>query len=83
MRGPTRSLQAAYERSVAKLDGFLSDPKQVLRQRTSDSVPDRYARAIAYYRLPDLPKALALVDGLIATAPKDPYFSRAQRTDPV
>ena len=59
---------------MAKLDGFLSDPNQVLRQRTSDSVPDRYARAIAYYRLPDIPKALALVDGLIATAPKDPYF---------
>ena len=71
---PSPALQAAYERSVAKLDGFLSDPNQVLRQRTSDSVPDRYARAIAYYRLPDIPKALALVDGLIATAPKDPYF---------
>ena len=37
-------------------------------------MPDRYARAIAYYRIPDLPKALALVDGLIAELPKDPYF---------
>ena len=65
---------AAYARVVAKLDGFLSDPTQVLQKRASDSVPDRYARAVAYYRIPDIPKALALVDGLIADVPKDPYF---------
>jgi len=75
-RGARRSpeLTAAHQRSVAKLDGFLSEPARVIRQRASDSVPDRYARAIAYYRQPDIPKALALVDGLIAEAPKDPYF---------
>ena len=71
---PSPALLAAYARSVAKLDGFLSDPSDVLRRRTTDSVPDRYARAMAYYRQPDLPKALALVDGLIAESPKDPYF---------
>lgn len=71
---PSSALLAAYQRSVAKLDGFLSDPNEVLRQRASDSLADRYARAIAYYRLPDIPKALALVDGLIAEVPKDPYF---------
>ena len=37
-------------------------------------MPDRYARAVAYYRQPDLPKALGLVDGLIAEYPQDPYF---------
>ena len=38
---------------MAKLDGFLSDPHEVMQRRTSDSVPDRYARAVAYYRMPD------------------------------
>ena len=59
-------LAAAYARVRAKLDGFLSDPMQVIQKRTSDSVPDRYARAVAYYRIPDVPKSLALVGGLIA-----------------
>ena len=34
----------------------------------------RYARAIAYYRIADLKKALPLIDGLIAENPADPYF---------
>ncbi len=68
------ALVTAYDRVVAKLDGFLSDPAKVIERRTSDSVADRYARAVAYYRQPDLPQALALVDGLIADYPKDPYF---------
>ena len=59
---------------MAKLDGFLSNPAQVIQRRNSDSVPDRYARAVAYYRQPDLPKALGLIDGLIAEYPQDPYF---------
>jgi predicted Zn-dependent protease len=59
---------------VAKLDGFLSNPAQVLNRRQGDSLPDRYARTVAYYRLPDLDKALDLVDGLIAEHPEDPYF---------
>ena len=37
-------------------------------------MPDRYARAVAYYRQPDLPKALGLIDGLIKDYPEDPYF---------
>ena len=34
----------------------------------------RYARAIAYYRIPQLDKALATIDGLIKDFPRDPYF---------
>lgn len=71
---PDPALVAAYARIVAKLDGFLSDPQDVMRRRASDSVPDRYARAIAYYRIPDLDKSLGLLDGLMAELPKDPYF---------
>jgi predicted Zn-dependent protease len=64
----------AHERMRAKLDGYLSEPQDVLRRRTGDSVPDRYARAVALYRVPDLPAALAEIDGLIAEEPKNPYF---------
>jgi predicted Zn-dependent protease len=34
----------------------------------------RYARAIAYYRIPQLDKALPIIDGLIRDFPRDPYF---------
>jgi len=60
---------------VAKLQAFLGDPRQVLQRYDGDqSVPGRYARAIAHYRLPDLAQALADIDALIAEYPDDPYF---------
>ena len=65
-----------HARMVAKLDGFLTEPKRTLRRYARDDpgVAARYARAIAFYRTPDLVRALSLIDGLIAEAPKDPYF---------
>ena len=65
-----------HARMVAKLDGFLTPPEETLaRYGASDtSVAARYARAIAYYRIPKLGEALALIDGLIAESPEDPYF---------
>jgi predicted Zn-dependent protease len=38
------------------------------------SVSARYGRAVAYYRIPELKKALGLVDGLIRQEPNNPYF---------
>lgn len=65
----------AHARMVVKLQAFLLDPRDVLRRYdTDDSLYGRYARAIAYYRLPDLNRALAAVDELIAEVPSDPYF---------
>lgn len=71
---PDPELAMAHARAAAKLDGFLAAPADVLRRRTGDRLPDRYARAIALYRLPDLKGALAAIDELIAEHPKDPYF---------
>jgi predicted Zn-dependent protease len=34
----------------------------------------RYARAIAYYRIPDLGRALPAIDGLIREYPNDAYY---------
>ncbi len=60
----------------AKLAGFINPPGQTFGQyKESDgSVPARYARAIAYYRIPDLAKALPLIDGLIHEQPNNPWF---------
>ncbi|MYE02188.1 MAG: M48 family metalloprotease [Alphaproteobacteria bacterium] len=68
--------QRRHARMIAKLDGFLGPPEETLARydATDKGVAARYARAIAYYRIPRLREALALIDGLIAEAPKDPYF---------
>jgi predicted Zn-dependent protease len=65
-----------HARIVAKLDGFLDQPARTLRRyKEGDrSIAARYARAVAYFRIPALDKALPLIDGLIAERPKDPYF---------
>jgi predicted Zn-dependent protease len=59
-----------------KLHAFLDDPSATLRTYPpSDHSPDaRYARAIAYYRIPQLDKALPEIDGLIRDFPKNPYY---------
>jgi predicted Zn-dependent protease len=66
----------AYEMVKAKVIGFLLQPRDVFyRYPLSDnSEPARYARAMVYMRLPDLPKALAEINSLIKDEPKNPYF---------
>jgi predicted Zn-dependent protease len=65
-----------HKRMKAKLIAFLQPPAEVLERfpDSDTSVAARYADAIAYYRIPELKKALNLIDGLIATEPRNPYF---------
>jgi predicted Zn-dependent protease len=65
-----------HKRMLAKIHGFLMPPGQTLsRYKDNDArVETRYARAIAYYRMADLNKALPLVDGLIAEESSNAYF---------
>jgi predicted Zn-dependent protease len=67
---------ALLKRIQAKLAAFTEPPATTLaRYPASDRSPvARYARAIAYYRIPELDKALATIDGLIKDDPRDPYF---------
>ncbi len=60
----------------AKLVGFIGPPTRVMsRYPASDqSLPAKYARAIAAYRAVDIKAALAMTDELIAARPDDPYF---------
>jgi len=65
-----------HKRMKAKLVAFLNPPAQALAQfpETDMSVSARYGRAVAYYRVPELKKALELIDGLIRQEPNNPYF---------
>ena len=70
------ALVLRHQLMQAKLFGFLN-PAQLVYQKypTSDrSLPARYARAIAAFRIGDLPNAMPEIDSLIAEVPKDPYF---------
>ncbi len=65
-----------HERMRAKLIGFLQPMEQVLRTypESDGGLASRYARAIAHYRKAETHKALALIEGLIAEYPEDPFF---------
>jgi len=60
----------------AKLGAFLNPPSDTLALYKPDdtSVPARYARAIALYRIPQLNDALTIINGLIHDYPDNPYF---------
>ncbi|MCZ6449014.1 MAG: tetratricopeptide repeat protein, partial [Alphaproteobacteria bacterium] len=65
-----------FRRMRAKLRAFLHPPARTLKTyaATDGSIIARYARAIAYYRLNDLDRALPLMDGLIREEPGNAYF---------
>lgn len=65
-----------FRRMQAKLYAFIEAPVRTLSRYKADdpSIEARMARAIAYYRRPDLANALPLIDGLIKEYPKDAYF---------
>lgn len=60
----------------AKLTGFTEGTRGVYRRykRSDKSLPARYARAIAAFRIGDIRNALPIIDGLIRSKPKYPYF---------
>jgi len=69
-------LQFRHDMMRAKMYGFTERPDAVLRRypMTDTSMPARYARAISTYRFGDMHDAAAQIDGLIASAPNNPYF---------
>jgi len=66
----------AFRMAQAKLAGFLDPVGMVLTRYppTDNSEEAHYARAVAYFRQPDLQKALEECDTLIRLEPKNPYF---------
>jgi predicted Zn-dependent protease len=72
----TDAQKRSFKLMQAKLVGFLEPLQQVLRKYpgTDRSTPARYARAIAYYRVPQLDRAFAELDPLVAEDPGNPYY---------
>ncbi|MCY4335455.1 MAG: M48 family metalloprotease [Litoreibacter sp.] len=70
--------QTAYwfARMNAKLDGFLSNPRRMLRQKEAkgNSELARLRRAVALHRQPNPKKALAEMNALLKMRPRDPYY---------
>ncbi len=64
-----------HARMKAKLAGFIK-PQQVLwiYNEGDDSIPARYAYAIADYRGNNISKALERIDALLEREPDNPYF---------
>lgn len=71
------ALQMRHDLARAKLFGFI-DPREGVARRyppSNNSLPARYARAIATYRFGQIASALQQVDGLIQAQPQNPYFN--------
>ena len=68
--------QYAFDMMRAKLRGYIQRPEVSLRQYpvSDTSKPARYARAMAYFREPDMGKALGEIEGLLKDEPNNPYF---------
>ena len=69
-------LQFRHDMMRAKLFGFLDQPPTVFNRypESDQTLPARYARAIATYRQAGVRVALPQLDALIAAKPDWPYF---------
>ncbi len=73
-RGRAEGLDYWHRRMVAKFDGFIGNPSQVIRRYDGNSETDVLARAVAYHRIPKIDAAMKSVDALIAARPNDPFY---------
>lgn len=73
---PSKADVVALKRMQAKLYGYTHSLAKTLKKYpvSDQSVYGRYARAIAYFRYPDVEKALVEINSLIAEEPTDPFF---------
>jgi predicted Zn-dependent protease len=70
------AMQLRHDMVRAKISAFMERQDTVYRRypMSNESLPARYAHAIATYRHGDLRAALAQIDGLIQLQPNNPYF---------
>ncbi len=75
-RRDSEGLQLRHDLLRAKLVGFTWQPGNVQRRYPlgDNSLPARYARAVVAFRTGQPAAAVKLIDELIASAPKNPYF---------
>jgi predicted Zn-dependent protease len=64
-----------HEIMKAKIIGFTQPQAALIKYAETDkSYQARYARAIAYYRLKDINRAVGMVDALLTEQPENPYL---------
>jgi len=65
-----------HDRMVAKLVGFLHPLDRVMHDypASDTSIPARYARAIALFRVSRFQESLAIMDSMLKEEPDDPFF---------
>ena len=70
------ALQLRHDMTRAKISAFMERQETVYRRYplSNNSLPARYAHAIATYRHGDLRSALTQIDALIQQQPNNPYF---------
>ncbi len=70
------ALVLRHQLAQAKLTGYIGGAQAVMQRYPSadQSMPARYARAIAMFRRGDIGNALPIIDGLIRDLPENPYF---------
>jgi len=68
--------EIVYKRMVAKIIAFTNRPGKtlLLYPKSNKSIDAKYARAIAYLRLPDFDKGMKEINDLIANNSQDPFF---------
>lgn len=71
-----KKFAAPHQRMLAKIYGFLESPERTFQRYplSNRSTAARMARAVAYYKMPDVQKSLAEMDSLIKESPKDPFL---------
>ncbi len=65
---------APFEMAKAKLIGFLYTPKKTREIYKEETLPGKYALAIALYRDKKIAQSLQKIDELIALQPDNPFF---------
>jgi predicted Zn-dependent protease len=70
------ALMLRHDLAKAKIIGYSGGPQAVMQRYPSSdqSMPARYARAIALFRKGDIKNALPVIDSLTAELPENPYF---------
>jgi predicted Zn-dependent protease len=70
------NIKAEYKRSALKLKAFLTTRDRMIKKIASPDkgIDGKYAQAIYLYRLARTQEAVKVIDELITTQPKDPYF---------
>jgi len=66
----------ALKKIQAKIYGYTKGLRRTLKKYPLEdqSEPARYARAIAYFKHPDIEKAMVEIDSLLAEFPDNPYY---------